>query len=100
MIGNLVVKQPRLVNLSNPLLFQDYARPHTLRQTVAKSEELRLECVGHPLYCCKRLLLCSEFGKFLARKKFNSNEPVQTTYKGLLIIVSTTYSAIESMNYL
>ncbi|GBP40095.1 Histone-lysine N-methyltransferase SETMAR [Eumeta japonica] len=38
------IQQPRLVNCSNPLMLQDSARPHTSRQTVAKLEELRLQC--------------------------------------------------------
>lgn len=50
MMGQLAIKQPRLVNRDGPLLLQDNARPHTARITVAKLQQLQLEALCHPPY--------------------------------------------------
>lgn len=85
MMEKLAVKQPRLVNCSSPLLLQDNARPHTGQQTVAKLEELGLECLRHPPYSPDLAPTDYHFFRnldnFLIGKKFNSDEAVQNAFK-------------------
>lgn len=85
MMEKLAIKQPRLVNRSSPLLLQDNARPHTAHMTVAKLEELRLECLRHPPYSPDLAPTDYHFFRnldnFLRGKKFNSDEAVKTAFK-------------------
>ncbi|GBP12950.1 Histone-lysine N-methyltransferase SETMAR [Eumeta japonica] len=85
MIEKFAIQQARLVNCSSPLLLQDNARPHTSRQSVAKLEELRLECLRHPPYSPALLQQITIFFRnlddFLQRGKFNSDGAVQTAFK-------------------
>lgn len=50
MMGQLVIKQPRLIDQDAPLLLQDNARPHTEHIILAKLQELELEALRHSPY--------------------------------------------------
>ncbi|GBP58187.1 Histone-lysine N-methyltransferase SETMAR [Eumeta japonica] len=103
MMEKLAIQQPRLVNCSSPLLLQDNARPRTSRQTVAKLE-LRLECLPHPPNPQALLqLIITFFAIQTISWKEKSSIPMGQSKpppKILLILASTIFSAMESINHL
>ncbi|GBP36424.1 Histone-lysine N-methyltransferase SETMAR [Eumeta japonica] len=75
----------RHASSAGPLLVQDNARTHTSQQTVAKLEELRLECLRHPPFSPDLAPTDYHFFRnldnFLQGKKSDSNGAVQTAFK-------------------
>lgn len=100
----LAVKELRLNNLSSLLLLLNNARPHTLRQMVAKLEELLLEYLGHPPYSPELALTDYPFFRnlvnFLQVKKTIPMSQSKPPSKILLTLVSTFFSPMKSIDYI